>query len=576
MKKENLKNLESISLDEVREYIKANNPLDFDKMIISPSEIVHRTDFIFVNYTGQFLTRTALAVQFPMFGNVKDNFQEFTGGVSKHGEKAVIKSKHIFKELEAKSIKPQTDTSSNQGDLEYPISVSNNVVDSSQPTYFLASKTTSWTCECCSGKQYIKCDDFDCNGKHNWQCDGCAGKGQIVCNKCSGVGRYDCNNCNGSNKVSCSNCGGDGRVGDGVGSKIARSAQDGRQKDKFFQEKSCGTCSGKGRVNCASCNNGKVSCNKCSASGKVTCNKCSGYKSITCKKCYGDKERYGKIDCPECKATGELAKISFVETAIDIKNIQRIVSKRNDLKNVSPESLMRFAKKNESQVNILKNFNDVHIKEYDELVAGYIEDLQIENGFKLNGFVNRLTDEELYFQIIPCVQIEYRHMITNTLHNATILNYFESPELILDKSAENEKSDSKDKMKGVSKFFGKLFKTSSFKKKEDRKREIKLMIMLAKVDGKIEDQEKLFLATEISGISEFTVSEKKDFFNLMDALSLPELQKIDVVFYSDEAFQSVLSKLESLAGKDGEIERSEKEFIEKVKTINLEFVKPKK
>jgi hypothetical protein len=576
MKNEALKNLESISLDEIREYIKSNNPVEYDKMIISPSEIVRRTDFMFVNYTGQSLTRTAKGIQFPMFGNVKDNFDEFSGGVSRHGEKAVINSKHIFKELEGKGIQPQVDSTSSPSDLEFPISVSNNNVDSNQPTYFLAAKTTSWTCECCSGKQYVKCDDFECDGRHNWQCDGCFGKGQIVCNNCSGQGRYDCKRCNGSNKVSCSTCGGDGRVGDGAGSKIARGMQGGRQKDKFFQDKSCGTCSGRGRINCSSCNNGKVSCSTCSASGKVTCKKCSGQKSITCKKCYGDKERYGKIDCPECLATGELAKISFVETSVDTKNIQRIVSQGNNLKDLGPDSLMKFAKKNEGQVNVLKNFNDVLTKEYDELVTGYIEDFQNENGYQFNGFVNRITDEEVYFQVIPCVQIEYRHMITNTLHNATILNFFESPELVIDKSVENEKSDSKDKMKGISRFFGKLFKTATFKKKEDRKREIKLMIMLAKVDGKIEDQEKLFLAQEISGISEFTVSEKKAFFNLMDAASLPDLEKNDVLFFSDEAFQAAMAKIESLAGKDGEIEGSEKDFIEKVKSLNIEFSKPKK
>ena len=282
------------------------------------------------------------------------------------------------------------------------------------------------------------------------------------------------------------------------------------------------------------------------------------------------------IDCPECKAMGELAKISFVETTVNTQNIQRIFSKGNNLKDVNPDSLMKLANKNESQVNILKNFNDVNTKNYDELVEGYISEIQSENSFQFNGFVNRVTDEELYFQVIPCVQIEYRHMITNTLHNVTILNYFENPELVIDKSVENEKSGSKDKMKGVSRFFGKLFKTSKFKKKEDRKREIKLMIMLAKADGKIEDQEKLFLAQEISGISEFTINEKKSFFGLMDALTLPELEKNDVVFYSEEAYQATISKMESLAGKDGEIDGSEKVFIEKIKTMNIELSKPKK
>lgn len=573
MKNEALKNLESISLDEIREYIKANNPVEYDKMIISPSEIVRRTDFMFVNYSGQSLTRTAKVIEFPMFGNVKDNFQEFSGGISKHGEKAVINSKHIFKELEGKGIQPQVDSTSSPTDLDYPISVSNNNVDSNQPSYFLSAKTTSWTCECCSGNKYIQCDDHECGGRHEWQCTSCYGKGQVTCSKCAGNKRLDCSICNGSNKVKCTSCGGDGKKVDKLDTFSAVTSS---SRSSRVVQKTCGTCSGRGTKQCTICNNGKVTCSKCSGNGKTTCTTCSGKTVITCSKCYSDRDRRGKIDCPECQATGELAKISFVETSVDTKNIQRIVSQGNNLKDISPDTLMKFAKKNEGQVNVLKNFNDIHTKEYDELVASYIEDFQNENGYQFNGFVNRITDEEVYFQVIPCVQIEYRHMITNTLHNATILNYFESPELVIDKSVENEKSDSKDKMKGISRFFGKLFKTASFKKKEDRKREIKLMIMLAKVDGKIEDQEKLFLAQEISGISEFTVAEKKDFFNLMDAASLPDLEKNDVLFFSDEAYKAALAKIESLAGKDGEIEDSEKDFIEKVKSLNIEFSKPKK
>ena len=573
MKNEAVKNLESIALDQIKDFIKTNNPVEFDKMIISPSEIVRRTDFMFINYSGQYLTRAANVIEFPLYGNVKDNFQDFAGGSSKHGDKAVIKSKHIFQTLESYGLDPQGDVSSNSSDLEFPISVTNNAVDSSQPMYFLASKTSSWTCECCSGNKYIQCDDNECGGRHEWQCTGCYGKGQITCSKCAGNKRLDCSTCNGSNKIKCSSCGGDGKKMDKLDtfSAVASSSRSSR-----VVQKTCGTCSGRGTNQCSRCNNGKVTCSKCSGNGKTTCTTCSGKTVITCSKCYADRERRGMIDCPECKAMGEMAKISFVETLVNTKNIQRVFSKGNNLKDVNPDSLMKFAKKNESQVNILKNFNDVNTKEYDELVEGYIAEIQSENGFEFNGFINRVTDEELYFQVIPCVQIEYRHMITNTLHNATILNYFENPEIVIDKSVENEKSDSKDKMKGISKFFGKLFKTSGFKKKEDRKREIKLMIMLAKVDGKIEDQEKLFLAQEISGISEFTVNEKKSFFSLMDSASLPDLEKNDVVFYSVETYQSVISKLESLAGKDGEIEGSEKDFIEKIKSMNIEFSKPKK
>jgi len=573
MKNEALKNLESISLEQIKDFIKTNSPIEFDKMIISPSEIVKRTDFMFMNYSGQYITRAAKVIEFPLYGNVKDNFQDFSGGTSKHGDKSVINSKHIFQTLESYGLQPQDDKSSSSSDLEFPISTTNNAVDSAQPMYFLSAKTNSWTCVCCSGKKYIQCDDNECGGRHEWQCTGCYGKGQVTCSKCAGNKLLDCSTCNGSNKVKCSSCGGDGKKRDNIDtiSAIASSSRSSR-----IVQKTCGTCSGRGTNQCTRCNNGKVTCSKCSGNGKTTCTTCSGKTVITCSKCYADRERRGMIDCPECKAMGELAKISFVETIVNTQNIQRIFSKGNNLKAVNPESLMKLAKKNESQVNILKNFNDVNTKNYDELVEGYISEIQSENAFEFNGFVNRVTDEELYFQVIPCIQIEYRHMITNTLHNATILNYFENPELVIDKSVENEKSGAKDKMKGISRFFGKLFKTSKFKKKEDRKREIQLMIMLAKADGKIEDQEKLFLAQEISGISEFTINEKKALFGLMDALSLPELEKKDVVFYSDEAYQAVISKLESLAGKDGQIDDSEKELIEKIKRMNVELSKPKK
>jgi hypothetical protein len=573
MKNDALKNLESITLEQIKDFIKTNSPIEFDKMIISPSEIVKRTDFMFMNYSGQYLSRTAKVIEFPMYGNVRDNFEDFSGGASKHGDKSVINSKHIFQTLESYGLRPQEDKSSSTSDLEFPISTTNNAVDSAQPMYFLSSKTNSWTCECCSGKKYVQCDDHECGGRHEWQCTGCYGKGQVTCSKCAGNKKLDYSTCNGSNKVRCSSCGGDGKKVDKLDTFSAVTSS---TRSTRVVQKTCGNCSGRGTKQCTSCNNGKVTCSKCSGNGKTTCTTCSGKTVITCSKCYADRERRGMIDCPECKAMGELAKISFVETIVNTQNIQRIFSKGNNLKDVNPDSLMKLAKKNESQVNILKNFNDVNTKNYDELVEGYISEIQSENSFQFNGFVNRVTDEELYFQVIPCVQIEYRHMITNTLHNVTILNYFENPELVIDKSVENEKSDSKDKMKGVSRFFGKLFKTSKFKKKEDRKREIQLMIMLAKVDGKIEDQEKLFLAQEISGISEFTINEKKAFFGLMDASSLPELEKKDVVFYSDEAYQAVISKLESLAGKDGEIDGSEKVYIEKIKTMNLELSKPRK
>lgn len=577
MKEEALKNLENISLEQVKNFIKEKNPVYYDKMIISSSEIVNRADFYFINYSGEFLHRESKVVEFPLYGSVKDNFDSFKGGVQKHGQKCEITSSHIFNTLSnTYQIIPSKDFDANSSELEYPISESNGMVNSNQPSYFIPERTKSWSCETCNGQKYIRCMDHVCNGRHEWDCTGCGAKGVITCSKCAGKGSLDCSTCNGSNKVRCSNCGGDGKVNDGGLAKIARSAQDGRQKDKFFQEKTCGSCSGKGMKMCSNCNKGKVTCSRCNASGKVTCSECEGFRKITCKKCYGDRERYGKVDCTECKAMGEVAKISFVTTTVGEKSVSRIFFRNNNLKKVDSQTLMKYAKKSIAQVNILKNFNSTYEQKYDDLVSDFLHKIQVELGFQTKGFENRVTSEELYFQVIPCVQIEYRHMITNTIHTATILNFFENPELIIENEVENEKSNAKDKFKVIGNFFGKLFKTKAYKEKEDKKREIKLMIMLAKVDGKIEEEEKLFLSSQISGLSEFSVTEKLEFFNLMDAAKLPDLSKNEVVFFNEEKYNETISKLESLAAKDGEVEASESAFIENIKALKDQFTTKKK
>ena len=125
----------------------------------------------------------------------------------------------------------------------------------------------------------------------------------------------------------------------------------------------------------------------------------------------------------------------------------------------------------------------------------------------------------------------------------------------------------KDKGKKVGRFFGKLFKTKSFKSKDDKKKEIKLLIYLAKADGLIEDEEKAFLAQNINSIDEFTSNERKEFFELMNMSSLPELTSEDVKFSSNERFDEMILKLESLAASDGNMEKAESDLIASIKNL---------
>ena len=93
------------------------------------------------------------------------------------------------------------------------------------------------------------------------------------------------------------------------------------------------------------------------------------------------------------------------------------------------------------------------------------------------------------------------------------------------------------------------------------------MIYLIKADGIIAEEEKQFLSREITSLSIFTNSEKKEFFNLMNATTLSELVKEDVEFSSEEIKQEVLNKLEEIANVDGSFDTSEKILIEKIRSL---------
>lgn len=113
----------------------------------------------------------------------------------------------------------------------------------------------------------------------------------------------------------------------------------------------------------------------------------------------------------------------------------------------------------------------------------------------------------------------------------------------------------------------KLFKTKGYKLKEDKKLEFKLLIYLAKADGKIEEEEKIMLSNKISSLKNFTNREKTELFNLLNTENLPELTKEDVSFNDSEKGIEILSSLEELALSDGCYAKSEKELMEKLQKL---------
>ena len=149
------------------------------------------------------------------------------------------------------------------------------------------------------------------------------------------------------------------------------------------------------------------------------------FESISVK--FSDKNRYGLIDCTECKAMGRMAQISYVETKISQKSVDQLFNNNKELVNVTEDAVLKFADKSAQQEVVLKNFNEVFHKDYDEIVDDILSQIQNEFDFNFEGYKNKVVREELFFQVIPCVQVQYKHMLTNTDQEVTILDFFNSP-----------------------------------------------------------------------------------------------------------------------------------------------------
>lgn len=532
MLQEAKKQLQSVSIEQIKEILKRDAKSEFDKMIIRSETEIKRTDYYYSALNYKKAERKLYAITFPLFDSIKNVFSLFEGGVRKFGEKSIMDYEgyiNEFSKIEGAKLHeiPLSDVGNA---FEAPFDTENEEINNIQRKYFLPKFTYQETCKKCNGNRYITCTNPKCKGKHVWRCKECIGTGQVTCSKCKGHGYTKCWSCSGTGKTT---------QGFGDDKKTVR----------------CTKCMGKG----------EVPCSNCGASGKVRCKTCGGDGEITCKYCYSDRERYGMIDCPVCLATGSNCQFVFVETIIEDLNTSKLL-KTGDEIGLDKETVLAHVKEDLNFINVYKHINGKVSDGSDEiskkLTQTYEEELELsKTNFPM------ILKEEIIYQVIPVVEISYKHMLTNEIHELTIVNFWDNPEILFHSEAEKLKVSVKSLSKTVGGVFSKFFKTKGHLKKEDRKTEIKLMIYLAKSDGKIEEQEKEYLSEQISHLKEFRNSEKKELFNLMNAAELPELTSNDVKFSDPEKGKEIIEKLTQLAYADGELEEAEKLLIEKVKKL---------
>jgi len=564
--------LKEYNLAEAKNCIKLLNSGEYDKMIFNEDIALKRTNFLYVKYEAESATRSLNRMDFPMHSSLIAPMKELEGGVAAHGEKSVMPSDKLISTLASSFSRiPRVDNKPARFYFDFPLETNDSgTIAPKQRLYFIPEETEVKTCGECSGEKYVTCDDHTCGGRHEWTCTTCDGDKKVTCRNCNGDGQNTCKKCGGDGKVKCGSTIGSSLVGmagssiAGCGGKGYVMVSDGKfanGKSRPDKRKQCTKCRGKGEVSCGDCaGKGDIKCSPCSGKGDVQCHDCTGKGTITCSHCYGDKTKYGKIDCPNCEATGETGTIAFIQSTISNYAKDNFINLGVTLPELDVEKVLMHVNKGGQTTRMFTNINENVQSHHDEMVISHSESFRSELGLSIDSFEKVLT-EDLYYEVVPCVQITYTHMLTNTEHKLSIINVFDRPELVFHSQAEEVKRDLKNTGKVVGGFFGKLFKTKKYKEKKDKQNEIKLMIYLSKSDGVIEDEEKSFLADKISSLDDFTASEKKILFDLMNMRDLPALIASDVAFSTPEKGKEVVADLLKLASADGELENREQKLI---------------
>jgi uncharacterized protein (TIGR02145 family) len=352
----------------------------------------------------------------------------------------------------------------------------------------------------------------------------------------------------------------------------------------------CPTCKGEGDVPCdlkygSSYGIGKLfdlAAGKvfCKGKGTITCSRCFGKGEIVCKTCYGDyvENRYGKVDCSTCQTAGELASITYIDTEILKAGQFRVVTdgKKITAPNFGVDTIKKFVDTNGQLIQTYKNHNGDTKENYDEYSSFCSKISLKEIGYYKDRYP-KLIDEEMYYEGVPCSTFNYNHILSTSFHEVSVLNIDKTKEVLFhsdpaDSIKENESFKNK-----INEWLHQAFSTKLYIDKVDRKHEIYLMIHMAKADGVVDEQEKLYLSKIMTSLHGFTQKEKEEIIGLMSVSILPPIHPTNAYFSSKERTEDARKKLVELVSKaDGEYSPGVKSKLEEInKAIELGYkIKP--
>lgn len=375
-------------------------------------------------------------------------------------------------------------------------------------------------------------------------CDSCKGKGESECSTCSGKGKIKCK----------------GWVGPGTSGPVSN------------MHHACKN----GVSTCSNCNGKSGGCSSCRYSGRASCPTCNGSGENTCSRKYNSSYGIGKlmdsaagtdfcegsgvITCKKCKGHGELGEVVYVEIEPQDIDTEYFFFENEKVPSVekTPETIYKYLDdKNLELQQVYFNENGSISLDYDSFTEDVCEKIEKASGLEKKDYP-KLFLESVYYDVIPAQTIEYLHVLTATRHKISAIDVANEKEMLFHS---NPTAVSKFSISNLWKAYiskwPEAFMSKSYKVKRDKYNEIKMLIYIAKADGVIEESEKLVLANTISGLNEYTASQKAALFSLMTSNELQPLNTSDFVLSSGEVASKVKDRLREMAWEDGELETPE-------------------
>ncbi len=378
------------------------------------------------------------------------------------------------------------------------------------------------------------------------------------CKACKGQAEVTCPTCKGTRQIKCK---GEVKANQNAGpvSNIHYSCSNGKLSDGTH----CGTCGGpekyggRGGYNpCERKYGSKYGIGKLAdmASGKSYC---------------GGK---GVIPCKPCKATGRIGTLVYVKVQVAELDgeFYQYTNQKIDQIQKKPNTLYPYLRKSDVKFEtVFTDTNGSLNDNYDKFSSGFVPEIENKAGVHKGNEYPRLMHEEVFYDVIPLATLEYNHILTASNHLVSAIPKEGQFDILFhsDPTAVKKFSFKNIFLIYTSKW-SEAFMTKSYKDKRDKYNEIRMLIYVAKADGNIAEEEKVVLANAITGMTEYTASEKSKLFGLMSAKELPPITDDDFVISTRERADITFERLHQMAMEDHVLEKPEvimvKEYKEKI------------